>query len=151
MPVTMHDVAQRAGVSVKTVSNVVNGYPYLRPATKERVEAAIAELGYQLNVSARNLRQGRTGMIGLAVPELSQPYFAELADMVIQAGEDRGVTVLIEQTGAERARERAVLSSDHRLLTDGLLFSPLALGQDDVELLRVLARRRRQSRFCRLD
>ena len=131
MPVTMHDVAQRAGVSVKTVSNVVNGYPYLRPATKERVEAAIAELGYQLNVSARNLRQGRTGMIGLAVPELSQPYFAELADMVIQAGEERGVTVLIEQTGAERDRELEVLHGARRRMTDGLIFSPLALGEDD--------------------
>lgn len=131
MPVTMHDVAQRAGVSVKTVSNVVNGYPYLRPATKERVEAAIAELGYQLNVSARNLRQGRTGMIGLAVPELSQPYFAELADMVIQAGEERGVTVLIEQTGAERERELEVLHGTRRRMTDGLIFSPLALGEED--------------------
>ena len=131
MPVTMHDVALRAGVSVKTVSNVVNGYPYLRPATKERVEAAIADLGYQLNVAARNLRQGRTGMIGLAVPELSQPYFAELADMVIQAGEERGVTVLIEQTGAERDRELEVLHGARRRMTDGLIFSPLALGEDD--------------------
>ncbi len=131
MPVTMHDVAQLAGVSVKTVSNVVNGYPHLRPATKERVEAAIAELGYQLNVSARNLRQGRTGMIGLAVPELSQPYFAELADMVIQEGEERGVTVLIEQTGAERDRELEVLHGTRRRMTDGLIFSPLALGEED--------------------
>jgi len=137
MPVTMHDVAQRAGVSVKTVSNVVNGYPYLRPSTKERVEAAIAELGYQLNVSARNLRQGRTGMIGLAVPELSQPYFAELADMVMQASEERGVTVLIEQTGAERDRELEVLHGARRRMTDGLIFSPLALGEDDRDELAV--------------
>jgi DNA-binding LacI/PurR family transcriptional regulator len=131
MPVTMHDVAQRAGVSVKTVSNVVNGYPYLRPATKERVEAAIAELGYQLNVAARNLRQGRTGMIGLAVPELSQPYFAELADTVIEAGDEHGMTVIIEQTGAVRERELEVLHGKRRRMTDGLIFSPLALGEDD--------------------
>jgi DNA-binding LacI/PurR family transcriptional regulator len=131
MPVTMHDVALRAGVSVKTVSNVVNGYPYLRAATKERVEAAIAALGYQVNVAARNLRQGRTGMIGLAVPELSQPYFAQLADLVIQAGEEAGVTVLIEQTGAEHDRELQVLHGERRRMTDGLIFSPLALGDDD--------------------
>src|SRR5215203_3910196 len=137
MPVTMHDVAQRAGVSVKTVSNVVNGYPYLRPATKEKVEAAIAELGYQLNVTARNLRQGRTGMIGLAVPELSQPYFAELADMVIQAGDEHGVTVIIEQTGALRDRELEVLHGKRRRMTDGLIFSPLALGDEDREELSV--------------
>ena len=127
----MHDVAQLAGVSVKTVSNVVNGYPYIRPVTRARVEAAIVELGYRLNVSARNLRQGRTGRIGLAVPELSQPYFAELADLVIQAGEEAGVTVLIEQTGAERNRELEVLHGTRRQMTDGLIFSPLALGEDD--------------------
>jgi DNA-binding LacI/PurR family transcriptional regulator len=131
MAATMLDVARLAGVSVKTVSNVVNGYPYLRPTTRARVEAAIAELGYQLNVSARNLRQGRTGMIGLAVPELSQPYFAELADLVIRQGEEHGVTVLIEQTGGERDREIEVLHGTRRRMTDGLIFSPLALGEED--------------------
>jgi DNA-binding LacI/PurR family transcriptional regulator len=131
MPVTMLDVARLAGVSVKTVSNVINGYPYLRPATRERVETAIAALGYRVNVAARNLRQGRTGMIGLAVPELSQPYFAQLADLVIQAAEEHGLTVLIEQTGAERGRELAVLHGARRRMTDGLIFSPLALGEDD--------------------
>lgn len=134
---TMHDVADLAGVSVKTVSNVLNGYQYIRPQTRERVEAAIDKLGYQLNVTARNLRQGRTGMIGLALPELSQPYFAELADLVIDAAEQAGLTVLIEQTGAARERELEVLHGMRRRLTDGLLFSPLALGQDDISLFRV--------------
>ena len=102
--VTMHEVAARAGVSIKTVSNVVNGYQYIRPATKERVEAAIADLGYQVNISARNLRRGRTGIIGLAVPELSLPYFAELADSVIRAAEARGPD---RPHRADRVRARA--------------------------------------------
>ncbi len=127
----MHDVAELAGVSIKTVSNVVNGYPHIRPSTRAKVEDAIAELGYQVNISARNLRQGRTGMIGLAVPELSLPYFAELADSVIRAAEAVGLTVLIEQTGAVRARELEVLSGQRRRLTDGLVFSPLSLGPED--------------------
>ncbi|MCB2176128.1 MAG: LacI family transcriptional regulator [Actinomycetales bacterium] len=133
----MHDVAAMAGVSIKTVSNVVNGYPYIRPATKQRVEEAIERLGYQLNITARNLRQGRTGMIGLALPELSLPYFAELADSVIAAADDLGLTVLVELTGAVRQREIDVLKSDRRRLSDGLLFSPLALGQEDAGLLDV--------------
>ncbi|MBB2922430.1 DNA-binding LacI/PurR family transcriptional regulator [Cellulomonas cellasea] len=128
---TMHDVAELAGVSIKTVSNVVNGYQYIRPATRARVEQAIEELGYQVNISARNLRQGRTGMIGLAVPELSLPYFAELADSVIQAADARGLTVLIEQTNSVRQRELEVLSGQRRHLTDGLIFSPLSLGPED--------------------
>lgn len=133
----MHDVAAQAGVSIKTVSNVVNGYQYIRPSTREKVEVAIADLGYQLNISARNLRRGRTGIIGLAVPELSLPYFAELADSVIRAAEARGVIVLIEQTGSVRARELEVLSGQRRQITDGLIFSPLELGQRDVTVLRV--------------
>lgn len=137
MAVTMYDVAARAGVSIKTVSNVVNGYRHIRPETKRRVEEAIAELGYKVNISARNLRQGRTGMIGLAVPEISLPYFAELSDSVMRAAEARGLVVLIEQTGAQRDRELEVLTSDRRRLTDGLLFSPLALGPDETELLDV--------------
>jgi DNA-binding LacI/PurR family transcriptional regulator len=134
--VTMQDVARRAGVSIKTVSNVMNGYRYISPATKAKVEAAIEELGYRLNVTARNLRARRTGMIGLAVPELSLPYFGELADAVIRAADAVGYTVLIEQTGADRDREIKVLTGE-RYLTDGLLFSPLALGQDDVGLFDV--------------
>lgn len=133
--VTMHDVAARAGVSIKTVSNVLNEYPYIRPATRERVERAIAELGYQVNLSARNLRRGTTGIIGLALPELRLPYFAELADSVIRAAEQEGLTVLIEQTGAERARELAVLTSAQRQMTDGLLYSPLALDLGDLTSL----------------
>ncbi len=137
MAVTMRDVADRAGVSVKTVSNVVNGYPHIRPETRGRVEDAIAALGYQVNLSARSLRQGRTGMIGLALPELSLPYFAELADSVMRAAEQRGLVVLIEQTGAVRERELEVLRSERRRLTDGLLFSPLALEPEETAALDV--------------
>ena len=133
MPVRMQDVAQRAGVSVKTVSNVVNGYPHIRESTRRRVEEAIDQLGYRMNVSARNLRTRRTGMITLNVPELSLPYFAELADSVIRAADERCWSVLIEQTGAERRRELEVLAGRRRHLTDGVLFSPLALGPEDLE------------------
>lgn len=71
---TMRDVARLAGVSVKTVSNVVNDFPHVSAATRSRVMAAITELGYQMNFSARNLSRGRTGMITLAVPSLRLPY-----------------------------------------------------------------------------
>jgi DNA-binding LacI/PurR family transcriptional regulator len=137
MAATLHDVARLAEVSIKTVSNVINDYPHIRPATRERVEAAIAELGYQPNLSARSLRSGRTGVISLALPELSLSYFAELADSVIAAAEKRGLTVLIEQTGGDRDRELDMLRSPRRKLSDGLLFSPLGLGQDDVGLIAV--------------
>ena len=137
MAITLHDVAKAAGVSFKTVSNVVNDHPHVSEATRVRVQAAIDELKYQPNVSARHLRSGRSGVIGLAVPELSLAYFAQLADEVIQAADKRGLVVLIEQTGGDRDRELEVLRSPRRQLTDGLLFSPLGLGIDDADLVAI--------------
>lgn len=102
MAVTMADVARRAGVSPKTVSNVLNDrYPYIRPETRTRVLAAVEELGYQLNTSARALRTNRTGVIGLALPELRAPYFAELADEVFRAARDAGLRVVVEHVEPE--------------------------------------------------
>ncbi len=135
--VTMRDVAQRAGVSLKTVSNVVNAYPHVRPEMRDRVLRVIDELGYQMNFTARNLSLGRTGMIALAVPELRLAYFAELADAVIAAADRVGLTVLIEQTGGTRAGELEVLTSPRRRMTDGLLYSPTALRSADAGALDV--------------
>jgi DNA-binding LacI/PurR family transcriptional regulator len=137
MASTLHDVALVAGVSIKTVSNVVNHYPHVRPATRERVLAAIAQLDYRPNLSARGLRSGKTGVIGLAIPELRQNYFAELADAIIRAAAVHNVGVVIDQTSATREGELAALSGERLRLTDGILFSPERLGQDDVELLNV--------------
>ncbi|GAT74095.1 LacI family transcriptional regulator [Microbacterium sp. HM58-2] len=137
MAATLHDVARIAGVSIKTVSNVINDYPHIRPATREKVEAAIAELGYTPNLTARNLRSGRTGAIALALPDLSLAYFAELAAQVIHEAEAAGVVVLVEQTGADRDRELELLRSPRLKLTDGLIFSPLGMGQEDVAALDV--------------
>jgi DNA-binding LacI/PurR family transcriptional regulator len=137
MPATLHDVARLAGVSIRTVSNVVNGYPYVRDTTRARVASAIAELDYQPNVSARGLRSGKTGVIGLAIPELRQNYFAELADAIIRAAATHKVEVVIDQTGPSRQGEVDVLSRRKLRLTDGILFSPERLGQDDIGLLDV--------------
>ncbi len=128
----LKDVAERAGVSVKTVSNVVNGYVHVRPDTRARVERAIAELRYRPNLSARNLRTGRTGVIALAVPQLDQPYFAELAQHVVAAAARHGWTVLIDQTGGTLEQERTVAAGIRDHLIDGLIISPLALSADDL-------------------
>jgi DNA-binding LacI/PurR family transcriptional regulator len=137
MAATLHDVAKQAGVSIKTVSNVVNGYTNIRPETRARVQEAIDDLGYQPNLSARSLRSGKSGVIGLVLPELSLSYFAELADAVIARAATHGLVVLVEQTGADREREIAVLSSPRMRLTDGLIFSPLGMGQEDARFLEV--------------
>ncbi|WP_258804366.1 LacI family DNA-binding transcriptional regulator [Pseudarthrobacter sp. NS4] len=136
MAATLHDVARVAGVSFKTVSNVINNHPHVRDTTRAKVELAIQELGYRPNLTARSLRSGHTGAITLALPQLKLPYFAELADSVIEAAAKRGLVVLIEQTGADRTRELEVMSSPRLKMSDGLIFSPLALGQEDADLIK---------------
>ncbi|MCW2742785.1 MAG: transcriptional regulator, LacI family [Blastococcus sp.] len=131
--VSLKHVAARAGVSVKTVSNVVNGYQHVTDTTRSRVQQAIEDLNYRPNLVARNLRRGRTGVIALALPELDLPYFAELARSVIKAAEGIGLTVLIDQTDGLAAREQQVLGGNFGGLIDGLIFSPITLGADDLE------------------
>jgi DNA-binding LacI/PurR family transcriptional regulator len=132
MSVRMKEVASRAGVSVKTVSNVVNGYLHVAPSTRERVQQAIDEMGYRPNLSARSLRSGRTGIIAVAVPRLDEPYFAELAAAVIAVADERGCTVLVDQTDGRLEREQLAVAGIRPDLIDGLILSPLALGADDL-------------------
>lgn len=127
MRTTLKDVAERAGVSVKTVSNVVNGYVHVRSETRERVQLAIDELKYRPNLSARSLRRGRSGVIALALPEIDVPYFAELARHVVTVAERHGLTVLIDLTEGSPDRERVVVSGIRDQMIDGLILSPLAL------------------------
>jgi DNA-binding LacI/PurR family transcriptional regulator len=130
---SLKHVAALAGVSVKTVSNVVNGYAHVTDGTRARVQKAIDELHYRPNLAARQLRQGGSDVIALALPELDLPYFAELARSVIKCAEDKGWTVLIDQTDGLVEREQLVLDGIRGRLIDGLIFSPIALGADDLE------------------
>lgn len=124
----LRDVARRAGVSVSTVSNVVNGHAHVSADMRARVQDALDELGYRPNLSARSLRGGRSGLIALAVPELDSPYFAELARNVVRAAEAHGWTVLVDQTDGLAERERLVMDGIRDHLIDGVIFSPLATG-----------------------
>ncbi len=132
MAVTLDDVAKLAGVSPRTVSNVVNDYPFVAEATRQRVLDAIAKLGYQPNLAARNLRRGRSGMVALVVPELGVPYFSELASAVIEEVDKRSTTLVIEQTNGDPDRERIVLSQRGGRVFDGFIFSPLGLGAGEL-------------------
>jgi DNA-binding LacI/PurR family transcriptional regulator len=132
--VTMADVARSAGVSTMTVSNVINGRPRVGAETRERVLAAIGELGYQVNLAARHLRAGRTGVIGLAVPELERPYFAQLAGRLADRFEAHDLRIVMERTGASREGELDAVAFSRLRMYDGLILSvvdtdPAELGQ----------------------
>ncbi|MBW8872197.1 MAG: LacI family DNA-binding transcriptional regulator [Leifsonia sp.] len=139
MAATLQDVSRLAGVSIKTVSNVINDYPHVRDSTRRRVLAAIAELDYTPNLSARSLRSGRTNVISLIIPELRNAYFAELADSVMRAAKEHGLSVLIEQFGNDRESELSVLRNRQGRMVDGILYSVLALDESDRKAISEMA------------
>lgn len=130
--VRLQDVAEHAGVSMKTVSNVVNDYPHVSPTTRSRVLSSIEALGYRPNATARRLATGRTGTLALAVSDVSLPYFAELARTVSRLASARGYRLLLEQTGESADAERTVLLGSESGLVDGIILQPSRIDLDEV-------------------
>jgi DNA-binding LacI/PurR family transcriptional regulator len=132
MAVRLQDVAEYAGVSMKTVSNVVHDYPHVSPKMRERVRKAIDELGYRPNMMGRRLATGRTGLLALAFADVTLPYFAQLARVVADEAERRGYRVLLEQTEGTLEGERAVVTASESGLVDGMLFQPSVMNSAEL-------------------
>lgn len=118
---TLHDVAKLAGVSPRTVSRVVNDEGGFNESTRRKVLAAIEKVGYRPNLLARALITRRTGTIGLVLVDMTDPYFAELADGVQQAAHDRGLTMFIAQHKGDPAMTAAVLDQLASFAVDGVI------------------------------
>jgi LacI family transcriptional regulator len=126
---TMRQVAERAGVSAKTVSRVMHNDRYVSADVRQRVERAIAELGYVPNVLARTFRSGRDAVIGVAVPSISDPFFASLTEEVERIARARGVAVLVTSLGNDPAHERAGVQALLGRQVTGLIMTPIAADQ----------------------
>lgn len=131
--ITLHDVAAAAGVSAKTVSNVVNGTGRVGEETRARVQQAIAQLGYRPNLAARGLRQGRSGILALAVPDLREPYFAELAAEFVDQAQESNFSVAITQTRGQLATELSVINGEGLPTVDSIILSPLTLTREHLD------------------
>lgn len=107
--ITIRDVASRAEVSIATVSRVVNGNRPVHPAIRERVLKAVEELNYRPNFLARGLRQRNTCMIGLITPDNSNPFYAEVARAVEDAGFATGYSVILCNTDLSQEKQLAYL------------------------------------------
>lgn len=135
-PATVKDVALAAGVSARTVSNVVNGYVHVAEDTRRRVQEACDKLGYRPNLVARNLRSGRSKVIALVVPEIGSPYFGELGQSIIEVAREHGYVVLIDHTGGDVEQEKDFLvRSSASNLFDGVLLSPSRTTGDELRTL----------------
>ena len=120
---TLHDVARRAHVSKSTVSRVINDHPYVEPATRRAVRAAMVELGYQPNEVARSLRSTRTRSIGLLVTRLRNEVFAAIAQGVDKQLSAASRTLLIGSSNDDPDHEMRILQDFARRGIDGIIMS----------------------------
>ncbi len=118
---TLHDVAKLAGVSSRTVSRVVNDEGGFNETTRRKVLDAIEKVGYRPNLLARALVTRRTGTIGLVLVDMTDPYFAELADGVQQAAQARGLTMFIAQHKGDPVTTASVLDQLASFAVDGVI------------------------------
>jgi LacI family transcriptional regulator len=153
--VSMKDVATLAGVSLGTVSNVVNTPDIVSEATRERVAAAIAKLGWVPNESARQLRAGRSRSVGMVVLDIANPFFTDLVLAAEDYVTERGYSVQVSNSAQEPSRERGHLLLLEQQRVGGVLLAPIGGLDDRVNELRrrgipvvLLDRARDQSDLC---
>jgi LacI family transcriptional regulator len=122
---TMRHVADMAGVSLKTVSRVINAEAGVTPATAERVTAAIAELGFERNDLAASLRHGRSSStLGLVIEDVANPFYSAIAQAVEAVARDRGFLLITASAREDAERERELVSALLRRRVDALLIVP---------------------------
>lgn len=137
--VTMRDVAKRAGVSLTTVSHVVNNTRYVSDGVKERVLAAMQELDYRPNELARSLRRGQTNTIGLILPDSANPYFAEIGLAIETYAFESGYSVILGNTHGETDKEDHYINVLRTKQVDGIIF--VAAGDRTTSVRNLLRQR----------
>lgn len=134
--ISIKDVAAAAGVSIGTVSNVLNRPDVVRDSTRLRVEAAIENLGFVPNGSARQLKAGRSRMLGYLMLDAGNPFFIDVAKGVEQVAETAGLSLFLCDSGQDRKRERRYLRDLAELRVSGVLLTTVDPTQVRVEQLR---------------
>lgn len=117
---TMKDVAAKAGVALGTVSKVINGIP-VGKEYREKVEAAIEALGYQINIYARGLKTSKTNCIALIIPNARFPYFASLVNEVTRAAGEQGYHLILCCSEYDSNREQDMIDMAHKYRVDGII------------------------------
>jgi LacI family repressor for deo operon, udp, cdd, tsx, nupC, and nupG len=132
---TIRDVADRAGVSIATVSRVLNKQESVSPATRSRVEKAIAELNYQPNYLGRNLRRSETRIILVILQSISNPFYSKVVEGIEDIGHKNGYNIMICNNDSDSDRERSYLEMVVNRLVDGvILMEPEVEGRELSEI-----------------
>jgi LacI family transcriptional regulator len=131
----MRDVAAAAGVSVTTVSHVINGTRFVSEDLRNRVLEAMEELNYRPNILARGLRVGKTNTIGLIVPDNSNPFFAEVSRVVEDVGFDSGYSVILCNSDGNLDKELTYIAVLVAKQVDGIIFIASSSQSEHLRLL----------------
>lgn len=121
MKVTIYDVAKKAGVSIATVSKAINNTGNMRDSTRKRVTDTMKEMNYFPSVMASALTGKRTETLGLLVPDISNPFFSEMARMIEDRAHDRGMSVIMCSTDEDAEKEKKYLELLQRKQVDGFI------------------------------
>jgi len=133
---SVRDVAAHAGVSVGTVSNVLNHPEKVQPETVSKVQASILTLGFIRNDAARQLRVGHSQTIGFVVLQAGNPFFSEVARGAEEAGRGAGLSVLLANSDEDPEREDAYLALFEQQRVHGVLISPAGDVSERLENMR---------------
>ena len=139
--VTIKDVARLANVSIATVSRVVNGYAHVRPAVREAVNKAIAELGYRPNGLASSFRTQQSNIVGVLLRQQRTPFSSALAYAIENTMFDQGYRVLLCSTNGDADREEAYLNTMLEMRVQGVIIRPSAATARTVKQINMLRER----------
>ena len=129
---TIVDVAQRAGVSKSTAARALSNAPEISDATRAKVLEAARQLGYERNHLAVGMRSGRSGMLGLVIPDIANPFWAEVARGAQDRAADAGTSMLVFSSDWDHAREARHLQALRQARVEGVIINPVADSFDDL-------------------
>jgi len=135
MPITIYDVAREAGVSMATVSRVVNGNPNVKPNTRKKVMAAIERLGYRPNAVARGLASKKTTTVGVIIPDISSLFFSELARGIEDIATMYKYNIILCNSDQRLEKELQLINTLLEKQVDGLLFMGAEIKEDHLQTL----------------
>lgn len=139
MPITIYDVAREAGVSMATVSRVVNGNPNVKPTTRKKVLAAIERLGYRPNAVARGLASKKTTTVGVIIPDISSLFFSELARGIEDIATMYKYNIILCNSDNRLEKELQLINTLLEKQVDGLLFLGSEIKEDHLQTLSTAA------------
>ncbi|MGM8365800.1 LacI family DNA-binding transcriptional regulator [Virgibacillus sp. W0181] len=133
MRVTIKDVAKQAGVSIATVSRVINNSGYVSDPVKEKVLQKIDQLNYQVNAVAKSLKQEKTNMIGVIIPDISNPYFMQISKGVEDEIERYGYNLIFSSSNEDETKETKLLDLMNEKRVDAIILATAGKGKKQIE------------------